>query len=647
MTDASGLPFAPPGFHPVGPSNTLGAPISVEHTDNCPLAGTTFTLPTVDLTVFNLATDRRQVRNLVNALAGANGCECGIDMPNTQVLISRINNSGAPAHAVPFILQSSAPWSSYEPSQHAGPPRRSPPPPPPAADTKRMSGIDHGTLEQSQHAPAPGSPRQTQLPPPRMDTPSPTVNAGQVAPTTTIFQTRFGSRTHSPAPIQATETAVPFNPRTVNTTSLASQHQGRDQLMAHMNALITNTNTQVIRLQGKVSMVKEVVDDGFINNNTLFKIQEKAISALQSQIASLTAIVQTLAKKPQAPPPRAPVALPQRPPAPLDKGKGRAPPSSDSPAPVPGPINTTQHKVVNVRDLPAQGRAPAATPQTATSGTETAPEQKRRTRNPAPRNVAPAPDHDDAGGEESDSGNLSEPLNWATTAAMKKGDKWTTVDRKRVQTPRPGKPPPARGPKAPAGTPPHKRDLRLIATRDRQYKREPIKGSLVCNAINKALMSAGVIEKSGSIAIAKTSRSNNIVLEVDGNHNASTMLPYLDIVAKGLRNAVGYPIEKLTRDLERVFLHVQGIPLNHNHPSAGARNWEASDWDLRVLESARVEFGKVNAGINTLDRPRIIGNFANLKAKKATTASFVFGVCWNLMPWTIIVSQDVIRIDCE
>ena len=135
-----------------------------------------------------------------------------------------------------------------------------------------------------------------------------------------------------------------------------------------------------------------------------------------------------------------------------------------------------------------------------------------------------------------------------------------------------------------------------------------------------------MIEKSGSIAIAKTSRSNNIVLEVDGNHNSTTMLPYLDIVAKGLREAVGYPIEKLSRDLERVFLHVQGIPLNHHHPQAGARNWEASDWDIKAMELAKIEFGKVNAGINALDRPFLVGNFANLKDKKATTASFVFGV---------------------
>ena len=623
----SGLPFAPPGFHPVGPSNTLGAPISVEHLDNGPLAGTTFTLPTVDMTVFNLTTDRRQVRNLINALAGANGCECGVDIPNTQVLISRINNSGAPTHAVPFILQSSAPWSSYEPSQ-TGP---APPPPPPPADTsERMSGIDHGTLEQSQYAPAPGSPRQTQLPAPRMDSPSPALSPSPAPAVPTIFQTRFGNRTGSPAPNTAPVAPIAFNPRTANTTTLGSQHQGKNELLAHINALVSNTNAQVAKLQGEVRKVNETVDDGFINNNTLFKIQEKAILALQSQVASLTAIVQTLAVKPQAPPPRAPVALPKRPPAPtaIDKGKGKAPPPSSESAPTPKPFNTTQKSVVvNVRDLPAQGRAPAPTPPTATSGTETAPEQRRRTtRNPNPRNVAPAPGHDDAEEEESDSGNLSEPLNWASTAAMKKGDKWTTVDRKKVQTPKPGKPPPARGPKAPAGTPPHKRDLRLIATRDRKYKREPVKGSLICNAINKALMSAGVIEKSGSIAIAKTSRTNNIVLEVDGNHNSTTMLPYLDIVAKGLRNAVGYPIEKLTRDLERVFLHVQGIPLNHNHPSAGARNWEAEDWDLRALESARIEFGKVNAGINALDRPRIIGNFANLKAKKATTASFVFGV---------------------
>ena len=548
-------------------------------------------------------------------------------MPNTQVLISRINNSGAPAHAVPFILQSSAPWSSYEPSQQAGAaPPPPPPPPPPAIITERMSGIDHGGLEQSQHAHA-GTLQQTQLPAPRMDTPSPAQSPAPTNPV--IFQTRFDRKTFSPAPEPTAPIA--FNPRTPNTPAHASQHQGMEQLLAHMNALIANTNARVNRLQGEVSKLNETTDDGFINNNTLFKIQEKGILALQDQLNSLTAIVQTLATKPQTPAPRVPIALPQRPPAPaaLDKGKGKAPPPSSESAPTPKPFNTTQKKVaVDVRNLPTQGRAPAPTPPTANSGTETAPEQRKRTtRNRNPVNVAPKPGHDEnTEDEESDSGNLSEPLNWASTAAMKKGDKWTTVDRKKVQTPKPGRPPPTRGPKAPTSTPPHKRDLRLIATRDRKYKREPVKGSLICNAINKELMSAGVIEKSGSIAIAKTSRTNNIVLEVDGNHNSTTMLPYLDIVAKGLRKAVGYPIEKLTRDLERVFLHVQGIPLNHNHPAAGARNWEAEDWDLRALESARVEFGKVNAGINALDRPRIIGNFANLKTKKATTASFVFGV---------------------
>ena len=456
-----------------------------------------------------------------------------------------------------------------------------------------------------------------------MDTQSPSINNPAPVAPTVIFQSRFGSRAASPAPHQA----VPFNPRTANTQTGPSQHQGTEDLLAHINALISKTCGQVSILSGRMDKLFEVTDSGFTNNDILFKEQNGMITKLTRQVSELRQIVADLQKKPTAPP-RVTVALPQRPPAPttLDKGKGRAPPTA-SPAPVPKPFNTSQRRDnIDVRNLPAQGRAPAPTPTTATSGTETAPEQ-RRTRNPAPKNVAPAPGYDDvAEGEESDSGNLSEPLNWAATAAMKKGDKWTTVDRKKVHTPKPGKPPPARGPKAAAGTPPHKRDLTLIATRDRKYKREPVKGSLVCNAINKALMSAGVIEKSGSIAIAKTSRSNNIVLEVDGNHNATTMLPYLDIVAKGLRNAVGYPIDKLTRDLERVFLHVQGIPLNHNHPSAGARNWEASDWDLRALESARVEFGKVNAGINALDRPRIIGNFANLKAKKATTASFVFGV---------------------
>ena len=566
--ERSGLPFAPPGFHPVGPSNTLGAPISVEHLDNCPLAGTTFTLPTVDLTVFNLTTDRKQVRNLINALAGSNGCECGIDIPNTQVLISRINNSGAPAHAVPFILQSTSAWSSYKPSQQAGvqqPPR---PPPPPAATTERMSGIDHGGLEQSQHAHA-ETPLQTQLPAPRMDTPSPAQSPAPAAPA--IFQSRFGRRTGSPGPQPAPVAPNAFYPRTVNTTTQASQHQGKDQLLAHMNALITQTNARVQKLQGEVSKVRDVVDDSFINNDTLFKIQEKTISALQSQIDKLTAIVQTMAVKPQVPA-RNPVALPPKPTAPtaLDKGKGRAPPPPSPPPAPPPKVHTTAPKraKVDVRSLPAQGRAPAPTPQTATSGTETAPEQRKRsTRNATTNYVAPVPGVDDPEEEESDSGNLSEALNWANTARMKQGDKWTTVAKKaKITTPRPDKPPPARGPKAPAGTPPYKQELRLIATRAREHKRQPVKGSLICNSINRLLQKAGVIEKAGSIAIAKTSRSNNIVLEVDGNHNSTTMLPYLDIVAKGLREAVGYPIEKLTRDLERVFLHVQGIPLNHHHP---------------------------------------------------------------------------------
>ena len=394
-----------------------------------------------------------------------------------------------------------------------------------------------------------------------------------------------------------------------------------------INALITKTSGQVSILSGRMDRLFEVTDSGLTNNDILFKEQNRMISKLTGQVSELRQIVNDLQRKPAMTAPRNPVALPARPPAPLDKGKGRAPPPSSESAPTPKPFNTTQKKVVNIRDLPEQGRAPAPTPQTATSGTETAPEQKRRTRNPAPNNVAPAPGHDDGEEEESDSGNLSEALNWADTARMKAGDKWkTVVPKKRTTTPKPDKPPPARGPKAPAGTPPYKRELRLIATRAREHKRQPVKGSLICNSINRLLQKAGVIEKAGSIAIAKTSRSNNIVLEVDGNHNSTTMLPYLDIVAKGLREAVGYPIEKLSRDLERTFLHVQGIPLNHHHPRAGARNWEASDWDLKGLESAKVEFGKMNTGINALDRPFLVGNFANLKDKKATTASFVFGV---------------------
>ena len=403
--------------------------------------------------------------------------------------------------------------------------------------------------------------------------------------------------------------------------------------MAHINALITRTSGQVSILSGRMDKLFEVTDSGFTNNDILFKEQNGLITKLTKQVSELRQIVTNLQRKPNAPAPRNPVALPPRPPAPqtLDKGKGKAPPSA-SPAPPPAPFNATQRKTrLDVRDLPEQGRAPAPTPVTATSGTETAPEQRKRsTRNPTANYVAKAPGHDDPEAEESDSGDHSEALNWADTARMKAGEKWKTVAPKkaRTTTPKPDKPPPARGPKAPAGTPPYKRELRLIATRAREHKRQPVKGSLICNSINRLLQKAGVIEKAGSIAITKTSRSNNIVtvLEVDGNHNSTTMLPYLDIVAKGLREAVGYPIEKLTRDLERTFLHVQGIPLNHHHPRAGARNWEASDWDLRGLESAKVEFGKVNAGINALDRPFLVGNFANLKDKKATTASFVFGV---------------------
>ena len=241
--------------------------------------------------------------------------------------------------------------------------------------------------------------------------------------------------------------------------------------------------------------------------------------------------------------------------------------------------------------------------------------------------MAPVPGYDDEE-EENYPSDSSEPINWASKASMKPGDKWTTVAPKKakVGTPKADKQPPARGPKAPASTPPHKRELRLIAVRAREHKKEPIKRALICNTINRHLIKAGVVEKSGQIALATISRTNNIVLEVDGNHNSTTMLPYLDLVAKGLRESVGYPIEKITRDLERTFLHVQGIPLNHHHPRAGVHSWEASDWDIKALESAKVEFGKMNAGINSLDRPRLVGNFANLKAKKATTASFVFGV---------------------
>ena len=421
MAQQQGLPFIPPGFQPLGPSRTTGAILSVEHTSACPLSGTTFTLPSIDLSVFDLATDRKQVRNLINALASENGCNCGIDIPNTQILISRINNSGAPAEAVPFILNSTSPWSSYNPTQSV---------------TERMDGIDHGGLENSRHAPR-ASPRQTQLPEPQMDSPSPTLNPAQAAPVPAIF-IRFNTRTSSLVP--KIKSPVPFNPRTINTANQASQHQGAEDLMAHINALITKTSGQVSILSGRMGKLFEVTDSGFGNNDILFKEQSRMIERLTKQVSELKQIVNDLQKKPQIAP-RNPVALPNRPPAPtaIDKGKGRAPPP-DSPIPAPAPTQTTTRRkeVVNIRDLPSQGRAPPEIP-TASSGTETAPEQRRpnrSTHNPAANYVAPKPGNDDPEEEESDSGNLSEALNWADTARMRKGDKWTMVTKK-VTTPVP------------------------------------------------------------------------------------------------------------------------------------------------------------------------------------------------------------------
>ena len=359
----AGLPFNPPGFTTLGNTNTRGAIISAEHEETCPLAGISFTLPPVDISMFDIAQDRKKVRNLITSLAGENGCFCGIDIPNTQVLITRINNSGAPAQAVPFILQGTTPWRTYvsNTGQQLG-----------ATETiEQMDDVDYGSLEASKHAPTPAAhaaptrpntPGQTQLPAPRMDSQSPPLTLPAVP---LIFQSRFGQQAAAnPKP----PPAVPFSPRTANTTTLATRNQGQEELMAHINALISKTSGQVSILSGRMDRLFEVTDSGFTNNDILFKEQMSRITDLNKQVNELKQVIRNLQRPAPVPaiPNRAPVNLPVRPTAPTaaDKGKGIAMPSpSPAPAPAPKPFRATQTlKPTTATHIPSQGRAPAPTP---------------------------------------------------------------------------------------------------------------------------------------------------------------------------------------------------------------------------------------------------------------------------------------------
>ena len=181
-------------------------------------------------------------------------------------------------------------------------------------------------------------------------------------------------------------------------------------------------------------------------------------------------------------------------------------------------------------------------------------------------------------------------------------------------------------PPSSANTPKAVKDRQLIIERPQQYKNEPFNKFLLCEEINKKIFAAGQEGKAGLVSTAHKSRSNNIVLQVDANHNANSMWAIRNTIAPAIRDVLGHPYE-LKRNLEGVHIRVLGVPLKHNNPHNPT--WQPSDWNDDAFEALRLQFNKFNPPANALDRLRIVGNLMSLKARKEKSCVVVFGVETN------------------
>ena len=612
---AGQLPFQPQGFAlqgPRGQQTSGGVTLTSEHDRGCPFAGTDIPLAPIDISMHHDAeTLRRSLRRLIPALLESSGCNCGLDIPPTPALEAILNNAGAPRQAMPFTIRASQPWGTFS----------SPSP----TEGERMQDVDHGDLSASRHA------HETQLPPPRMDTPSqPVHNSPPQAPPVVLRPTP--TRRFSPTTRTRPATPVAYAPPTPNTTSLAATRlQGVEELLAHMNQVIASTNANVHAVLNKCGSLDNAYS-GIVNKfTTLFQAQDQRFQSLEDRLTVLSNQNKELKDKilntPRAPIPALPRPSQPLPPKPspavltkADKGKGVDRTGGEPRAPTPAqnaptaPLPKVTPRVVHPH------RAPAATPTTEPARAPRAAAQG------AKKYVAPAP-----GSDETEDDTISSPPTAPVTPS------WATVTSRRAKqalknevpkrTPRaptgPQPPPPQRGPKAPSSTPPTRRDGRLVIVRSGKYKKEKVSRDLLATCINNRLGRAGVRETSGIIAHIKLSSSNNILLEADSDHSAHTLWPYIGLIERGIRDAIDYPFE-IIKDLERMLLVVHRVPLNHMRPTT--KSWNVSDWDMQAMETCKLEFGANNPGVNVLSRPRFVGSLAGLHGKKATMGSLVFGV---------------------
>ena len=553
----------------------------------------------------------------------------------TTMVVTILNNSRAPRQATAFTIRASQPWVITTQSQ----------PQSPAGE--RMDGVDHGSLSASQHA------HDTQLPPPRMDTPSQQVRSVPTPPArnTTPVDLRPTPTRKTYLAIERPATPVAYAPGTPNTANLAAatRLQGVEDLLAHMNQVIASTNANVHSVLNKCGNL-DTAYNGIVNRFTnLFQAQDQRFKSLEDKLNVLSnqnkELKDRILSTPRAPVPALPRSnhpLPPKPsptiPTKADKGKGvdrtadqpRAPVAAPkTAAPTHAPAAPTRAPLVHPH------RAPAATPTATTQTTKTP-----RAAAQGPKTyVAPAPGIDETD-EDTTSSPQTAPVtpSWATvTSKRAKQALKNEVPIRAVKAPTgPQPPPPRRGPKAPSSTPPTRRDGRLVIVRSGKYKKEKVSRDLLATCINNRLGRAGVREFSGIIAHIKLSSSNNILLEADSDHSAHTLWPYLGLIKRGIRDAIDYPFEVI-KDLERMLIVVHGVPLNHMRPNT--KSWNVSDWDMQAMETGKLEFGANNPGVNVLSRPRFVGSLAGLHGKKATMGSLVFGVEKNDAAQKLATSQ--------
>ena len=420
---AGQLPFIPQGFALQGPrghQTSGGVTLTSEHDRTCPYAGTDIPFAPIDISMHTDAeTLRRALRRLLPALLESSGCNCGLDIPPTPALEAILNTSRAPRQAMPFTIRATQPWGTF--SSISSPP----------AQGERMQDVDHGDLSASQHAHA-----ETQLPPPWMDTPSQQVRSVPNSPpqitrsNTPVALRPTPTRRPMPALPQRPATPVAYAPATPNTTRQLTGLQGVEDLLAHMNQIITSTNANVHAVLTKCSNLDNAYT-GIVNKFThLFQAQDQRFESLEKQLLNLREQNKELKDKilntPRAPAPALPRPIIPLPPKPspvkltkADKGKGvdrtgREPKTSAPAQPAPAPT----------RAPPVHpNRAPAASPvipTTTTTTTSTTRVPRAAAQGPK-KYVAPQPGVDDTNDDEEISSPQTAPVtpSWATVTSRR------------------------------------------------------------------------------------------------------------------------------------------------------------------------------------------------------------------------------------